>query len=250
MTETKQKKGINKFILCACIVVIVAVAAIVIYLMNAPKEIDVNDYITVKFSGYETMGEAKVTFDSEEFFYDFSQVVKLSDKIQKEYDMSGLGDMYDFFKNGAFGAMDLQTRMEYELSSSTDLSNGDDVTVSWAIDVDYIEKHYGVKLLCDAQTLNVTGLDEVTTFNPFDDLDISFEGANGEGEIVLTITSDDDIYEGINFRADKPSGLSNGDEVVISYGANFGKDLQSYCAENFGMVPDTVEMEVTVDGLE
>ncbi len=250
MTETKQKKGINKFILCACIVVIVAVAAIVIYLMNAPKEMDVNDYVTVEFSGYDTMGTAQVTFDSEEFFYDFSQNVKFSDKIQKEYDMSGLEDMADFFKDGMFGAMDLQTRMEYELSASTDLSNGDDVTLAWAVDADYIEKHYGIKLACDTEELTVAGLDEVKTFNPFDDLDISFKGANGEGEIVLTITSDDDIYEGINFRADKPSGLSNGDEVVISYGANFGKDLESYCAENFGMVPDTVEMEVTVEGLK
>ncbi len=250
MTETKEKKGINKFILCAFIVIVIAVAAVVVYMMNAPKEIDVNDYVTVEFSGYETMGEAKVTFDSEEFFYDFSQVVKLSDKIQKEYDMSGLGDMYDFFKNGAFGAMDLQTRMEYELSASTDLSNGDDVTLSWAIDVDYVQKHYGVKLLCDSQTLNVTGLEEVKPFNPFDDLDISFEGTNGAGTVVLEVNSEDEIYEGITFRADKTSGLSNGDEIVITYGANFGKDLESYCAQNYGKVPDTVEMEVTVEGLK
>ncbi len=250
MTETNEKKGSNKFLLCAFIIVVIAVAAVVVYMMNAPKEIDVNDYITVKFSGYDTMGEAKVSFDSEEFFYDFSQVVKLSDKIQKEYDMSGLGDMYDFFKNGAFGAMDLQTRMDYELSASDGLSNGDNVTVSWAVDTDYIEKHYGVKLLIDAQTLTVTGLDEVTTFNPFDDLKISFEGANGEGTVVLDITSEDEIYEGITFRSDKTSGLSNGDEIVITYGANFGKDLESYCAQNYGKVPDTIEMEVTVDGLQ
>ena len=250
MAENEQKKGSKKFIIIAILVVIAAVAGGVFYFLNAPKKMNINDYVTVEFTGYDSMGTATVTFDNDEFLYDFSQNAKLDSKIQREADKLGLTDTQDIFKEGLFADLDLQSRITYELNTSTDLSNGDEVVLSWSIDEDYIAEHYGIKLEADAQELSVVGLEDVVTFNPFDDLKVTFSGNDGEGVVELEITSDDDIYEGITFRADTSSGLSNGDKITVTYGPNFGKDLQTYCAQNYGMVPDPVTQEYEVTGLK
>lgn len=250
MAETQQKKGSKKFIIIAILIVLAAAAGTAFYFLNAPKTMDINDYVSVQFTGYDSMGTATVTFDNEEFLYDFAQNAKLDAKIQREADKQRLEDPLDIFKEGSFADLDLQSRITYELNASTDLSNGDDVVLSWSIDEDYITKHYGIKLESDAQELSVVGLADVVTFNPFDDLKVTFSGNDGEGVCELEITSDDDIYEGITFRADVTTGLSNGDKVTVTYGPNFGKDLQTYCAQNFGLIPDPVTMEYKVSGLK
>ncbi|MCR4566486.1 MAG: hypothetical protein K5769_00340 [Pseudobutyrivibrio sp.] len=242
----------KKVLIPVILVIIAAVVCLLVYFINKPKELNANDYIEVKFDGYDSMGKATVSFDEEEFLYDVSQNAKIDKMIQKNLAENGIEDASEeeLFHSGMLAALDFSSKISYELDKETDLSNGDTVTIKWTIDTDYLKEHYGIKLLSAPKQVKVKNLKEAVTFNPFDDLTIKFTGANGQGTVKLIVNSDDEIYEAFSFRADKASELSNGDKINIVYGGNFGDDLQSYSAENFGMIPDPTSIEVKVEGLK
>ena len=130
------------------------------------------------------------------------------------------------------------------------LSNGDTVTVS----IGGIEKerelirNYGMKPIAMEQDFTVEGLIEYTLFDPFADLHLIFSGQNGEG--ILSDVRNDSPLEAarkLGFTFSPSKGLSNGDKVTVN--VLFGPVKREKMAEEYGMLPDSLEKTFIVSGL-
>ena len=141
----------------------------------------------------------------------------------------------------------------YSLDKSEGLSNGDTVTVSFDEDTDYLIKMYGGVPNKKEKEFKVHGLDELTTFDPFESLDVQWSGLSSEGELSITRKDDLISMDELDFGADYPDGseidyygLSNGDEIVVK--ADITCE-QEYFAEMYGKLPSPMEKTYTVSGL-
>ena len=50
------------------------------------EKIDLNEYISVDFSGYDTVGKATVTFDTEAYNIDYSEKIKYTKAFERNYE--------------------------------------------------------------------------------------------------------------------------------------------------------------------
>lgn len=98
-----------------------------------------------------------------------------------------------------------------------ELSNGDKVKFTVVYDADLL-KDNKIKLTNTTFTVEVKNLEEGVDFDPFDEkyLTVSFEGMDGEGNVVLSTTSD--RPEEVWYDCDKSYSydLSNGDKVTVT----------------------------------
>ena len=211
-------------------VVVVALIGVIAFLKVRANTINLNKYVEVEFTGYDTVGNVEVTIDPS--FYD---------------------DLYD--KSGTYASeWELEDYISYTVDPDSSLSNGDVVTIDWKVNEKYIKKHWGIKVkYSESETYTVKDLEEVEVFSPFgDDVTISSVGIEGDGEVVVEVNSDKEVYKKLTYYISGNYNLSEGDTVTIqleSSNYDTGDALVEYCAENFGMVPDATEYEYTVTGL-
>lgn len=194
--------------------------------------INANDYLTINAEGFDSAGTASYRLDTEKLINDNLKAFGLEDGSDMDY-LEVLGRM-ELGLNG-------------KLDKTSELSNGDEITFKWSgSGLDEIEEKYKVKLELSDKSFTVEGLEEAQQFDPFNFVNVTFSGIAPEGKAVIECSSD--IPVKLDFRADKSSGLNNGDTVKITANAYYGNDLKAYCFEN-GYIPVSEEKEFTVEGL-
>lgn len=194
--------------------------------------INANDYLTISAEGFDSAGTASYRLDTEKLINDNLKAFGLEDGSDMDY-LEVLGRM-ELGLNG-------------KLDKTSELSNGDEITFKWSgSGLDEIEEKYKVKLELSDKSFTVEGLEEAQQFDPFNFVNVTFSGIAPEGKAVIECSSD--IPVKLDFRADKASGLNNGDTVKITANAYYGNDLKAYCFEN-GYIPVSEEKEFTVEGL-
>ncbi|MBD5159847.1 MAG: hypothetical protein HDT23_06370 [Ruminococcus sp.] len=140
----------------------------------------------------------------------------------------------------------LYDAVEFSVSPSENLSNGDEVTLTIDVDNSALES-YDFKLSGGEKKITVSGLDEVESFDPFANIAVNFSGMSPSGTASVN-TSDSNIDIKLNYTLDKNSGLKNGDEVTLSISSSSGTDVEEYCLNN-GKIPTATEKKFTVEGL-
>lgn len=183
--------------------------------------INLGDYISVTFTGYDTVGEATVEFDSEKFKDKYKG--KLPSDFSEEY-------------------------IGYHLDKGSDLSNGDTVTLTWDCDDERALSRYGYKLKYEETVFSVTGLAEIGTFDPFDGIDVAFEGISSDGTAVVVGSPTSEAAQDLDYSLDINYSLTNGDTVTVS-ATNYGADPTDYCIETYGLKPSSFTKTYTVEGL-
>lgn len=138
----------------------------------------------------------------------------------------------------------LYDAVEYSVSPSENLSNGDEVVLTIDVDNSALEK-YDFKLEGGEKKITVSGLDEIEAFDPFENVAVNFSNMSPNGSASVSI-SDADID--LNYTLDKDSGLKNGDEVTVSISSYDGTDVEEYCMSQ-GKNPTVTEKTFTVEGL-
>lgn len=196
------------------------------------KEINLNDYLDVTYSGYDSAGVATSEFDIDKMIKDNSEAFGIK------------GDVTDseLLKIEA----DLDDVIDGSLDKTTDLSNGDRVSYKWNVSMtDKLREKYKVEFVSEDKEFKVDSLDEVEEFDPFENLEVTFSGIapNGSAKISGSIEEVPSLY----FKADKTSELKNGDIITIILDS-YEDDIESYCLE-YGKVPTELEKDVTVEGL-
>lgn len=226
-------KSIPKKILYGIAGGIVAIAVIAIILVNVNSTINLDKYVEVTYEGYEGYGRATVSIDWASIQNKYGSKLK--------YTNAG-ASMYGNYEAPVDALSDFISTPT--LDNSTGLKNDDEITYTWDIDEDELSKYIKCKVKYKDKTLTVSGLEEVETFDAFESLDVTFNGAGPAG--YVTYEYNGEIFDTYDFYADKESGLSNGDVVTISIGID---DLE-YFADNYGKIPAETSKEYTVEGLD
>ena len=136
--------------------------------------------------------------------------------------------------------------VEYSISPSENLSNGDEVILTIDVDNSALE-NYDFKLAGGEKKITVSGLDEVETFDPFENVTVNFSGISPNSSASINKSGSSAGID-LSYTLDKSSGLKNGDEVTVSVSSYDDTDIEEYC-ESKGKAISATEKTFTVEGL-
>lgn len=232
------------------VVVIAAVIAILLFVTK--PTIDLNEYMTINVEGYNTIGTAKVSFDEERFERDYKQKLFKAFKKNLGKSSGGYGDSeYGYLSDALYREEIVEEFLSDcvggKLSKNSELCNGDTIKYVWECDDKESESIYGYKLKYSDIEIKVKNLKEVDTFNPFDEIEVVFEGINKEGTARIENEPNTKVAE-LEYRLDKASSLSNDDIVTVSISVD-SDSVADYCAEKYGIIPSPMSKEYKVEGL-
>ncbi|MBR6626716.1 MAG: hypothetical protein IKL04_01870 [Lachnospiraceae bacterium] len=202
--------------------------------------VDLNKYMTITAQGYDSMGTVSYEFDYDAFEDDYSEKIKISGKKKSEADELGLLSELDPAE------VMLDFCVTKKLDKTAGLSNGDKVTLKWDCDEEMAEEYFNVKLKYSDIEYKVSGLEEVSKFNPFDYVTISFSGIAPNGKVVITQDYNRPEMQYILVTADRANGLKTGDTITLT--AQVSGNTTTFM-EKFGSVLAQTEKTYTVEGL-
>ncbi len=136
---------------------------------------------------------------------------------------------------------ELSNGIEYQIENNKNLSNGDKVSITFTFTNAAAEVFKS-----GTETVTVSGLKELAKVDAFKDVEVSFSGISGQGEVTIKNNSTDDFIKTINFYVDEDSNdgeFANGDEIEIV--ASFSETT----AEKYFKIPKENSKAYTVSGL-
>lgn len=262
----KNKKLPAKMIgiLCAVAVCMIVIAAL--FLTHRPT-VNMSDYITVSYEGYDSVGRASASFDYDAFRQKYEGKLKFNKKhmisILEEYDgfdaEKAANDVEDAIE--AYDAQGEDLCVEFisdffgnagSFDRSSKLSNGDVITYSWENlnsedELEQLGKALGCKIKCDPIECTVSDLEAIETVDPFQNVSVTFSGVSPEGTVEISNDATDELGRSLCFTANKTSGLSNGDVITVSVS---GSGDDEYYAEQYGKLLSSTKKDYTVEGLQ
>lgn len=205
--------------------ILLIVCTLCMSLTGCKKSLSVEDTVSVTFSGINGYGTAHISGE-----YDWTDLIV----GESASDLEKLSTR-----------MQLEDGVEYSLSKTEGLSNGDTVELKIEADNDKL-KEYGYKVKEKTVKYTVEGLKDPVDYDPFEKLTVNVTDTAPYGNLKLD--SSNDLISGLSFKADKTEGLKNGDVVTITVNANSNQDVQTYCAKQ-GYSLTRTSMEYTVSGI-
>lgn len=164
----------------------------------AKPTIDFEECITVDFSGYENEGHASVKMDS-------------------EYILSLLGDMNMLSAASLINSFEID-----DIQQNGELSNGDTITVSIDTDAEIL-KNSNVNVANTELQFVVSGLEEKTAINIFDDVSLVVSGTSPECSISVEYNGEQQDIGQYSFTISSADGeekvgysYKNGDKVIVA----------------------------------
>lgn len=199
--------------------------------------VDLNKYITIETSGYDSMGTATYHFDEEAFKEDYGKKIKVNKNNSNGAEL--------LLWNSSTDAL-LDVCVDESLDKRSGLSNGDTVTLMWDCEDSTAEEYFNVKLKYSNIEQKVAGLTVVDKINPFDYVDVKFSGTSPNGTVVITPDYNQQEMQYVKFSADKNSGIKSGDSVVVK--ASISGSVDTF-VEKFGSVLSETEKIYIADTL-
>ncbi len=216
--------------ICAAAAVVIA---IIFFAMNATPTININKYLTIETEGYDGYGKARVNIDWDAIEAKYGSKIEYTKNAKKEYgELIGLMTPIE----GVRDAVDV------DLDTTNKLTNGDEIKYTINVD-EQLGEYINCKIKYKDGTHKVSGLSEIGKFDAFADVAISFSGIAPNGSAEFNYGGSELSY--YDFSMDNNRGLSNGDKVIVSIDEN----QIERCAEQYGKVPESLEKEYTVEGL-
>jgi len=195
-----KSKSIILFVLSVCLLVIILSAC-------GSTKINPEDYLTVSYSGMNSKGTANISLD-----YSSLESAILDD------DSSTSGSEIGYLAN----ALKIETAVSVDADNKSDLSNGDEITVTVSCDED-TAKELNFSFSKTTITYTVEGLAEATTVDVFKDIKINVVGYEPYASIDILNNSTDEFLSTVTYTAEPDSDLKNGDTVTIT--ANYSEGL-------------------------
>ncbi|MBQ7266470.1 MAG: YARHG domain-containing protein [Firmicutes bacterium] len=200
-------------------------------------EVDLNEFVKAEFSGKDTEGEAKFSFDKVAFDKEYGEKITLNAK--KARAITGEKDI----KAADFIAYTLENNFE---EGMTGLSNGDEIRFSWkdVSKVDIVNCTNIKNVVYSDVDFKVSGLDKLEEKDPFENIDVSFQGTEGTGKVLITNNNKSPLTD-IKFDFSNDGTLKNGDVVKISISS---KECEKYLKKGIKIIE--TEKDYTVSGLK
>lgn len=193
------------------------------------KKIDVMGNLTVKFDGYDGYGTAELENE-----YSWEKEALEAAGIES---IEGLETFAEAFM--------IENAVSYEVTPKDNLSNGDEVTVKAAIDQTILEDYEFELVAGSEQKFIVESLQEITKIDPFEGIEVVYDGVSSEGRATVDISKQQEYPMDFRYLVEPDQGLKNGDTVVVSI-SNMHPDQEAI--EN-GYELIQLEKRFTVDGL-
>lgn len=226
-------------IICGAVAIIAAVVLVLIFVVfkEEKKDLSLNDYIEVSFSGNDGYGEACVIFDTAGFIEDFGDKIKANGSTGRDvngYQYTVAEQLCDYY-------------LDYDLDKTSGLSNGDTVTLSWEPIPSDIAETINYTVITDDITYTVSGLSAVNTVDIFAGLEIAYYGIEPEGYAEI---EDYPVYGNtLQYTIDKTEGLSNGDTIVVTAFYLNADISEEAVIDSLGGLPESMTKTYTVEGL-
>ncbi len=217
----------------AGIAAFVVLCAVVMVLFFNRNTINLNKYVVVDVEGYNGYGSADAYIDWEAIEEDYGSKVSYTKAAKSEY-----GGWLDF-TTPVYVIADYVT---LEADETSYLSNGDEISYTIEIDEEVYD-YVNCKLKSKDSSFEVADLKEVDTFDPFESLEVTFNGTDPYGTINLSYSGD--VYSTSDFTCDVYNNLKNGDEVVVSISDYTVNNM----ANTYGKVPENAKKTYTVSSL-
>jgi hypothetical protein len=229
-------KGLRRLLL-----VVAATAGLVLSLTGCSKTVDFLQYADVTFDGLNGQATATVNVDYNKIGTDvFGKGKSQTDMDEARTETAMMGEV------------------NYEVTPSENLSNGDTVTLSVEIS-DYFQKENKVTAKAASKEIKVSGLKEPEMVDPFDEsmFVTVFSGDTETGKVTFKITgtlpdltfsltngaSSDSPYSMLNYYmddTDKSKDYSEDDTVTLHVQV---KALTNF-SEEYALSRDTIEIPV------
>lgn len=229
-------KGLRRLLLVAT-----ATAGLVLSLTGCSKTVDFLQYADVTFDGLNGQATATVNVDYNKIGMDvFGKGKSQTDMDEARTETAMMGEV------------------NYEVTPSENLSNGDTVTLSVEVS-DYFQKENKVTAKAASKEITVSGLKEPEMVDPFDESMFAtvFSGDTETGKVTFKITgtlpdltfsltngaSSDSPYSMLNYYmddTDKSKDYSEDDTVTLHVQV---KALTNF-SEEYALSRDTIEIPV------
>lgn len=211
------------------LLVLIAVLAILALTGCGSKtEVDLKEVVSLELSGVDGYGSAYAKIDE-----------------QLLYALVRPDEAEEYNTMDAINTLDLISRIDCTLDRTEKLSNGDNVTVTItypdtleeALDVSFTPKSG------ESWTVEITGLGEPEKVDLFENISLQYEDGN-------TLCAKGP-YPNLVYTLSQTQHLHNGDTVTITASAPDGSDdLDAYCMETYGWMPQSAALEYTVEGID
>ncbi|MCR5202510.1 MAG: zinc-ribbon domain-containing protein [Lachnospiraceae bacterium] len=236
---------------------LVLIAVVIFLIVNRKTKIDLNDYYTVTFEGYDSYGKAKVNVKDTKLLKDTAKAAGVDYRDLESYFENEIGALFGAgsskqtkeakkLRNLFYAYKDL----DYHISKEENLKNGDKVTITYKFDNEAAKKAK-IKFVGKSKTFEVKGLKEAKEYNPFDHITVSFDGMSPNASLNLEKDTDENINS-FTFEYDKSYGLKLGDKVKITancYYSDGSKSVEEYFAKQ-GLKVTELEKEYTVENVD
>lgn len=212
---------------------IIGIIFTIIIFSNFDSTINLDKYIEVSYSGYESYGNAVVSIDWAGIENKYGNKIKYTNAGMSAYgkEVEPIYALAELVSNP-------------NLDKHDKLSNNDKIKYTWDINENNIKKYIKCKLKYSDKVLTVSNLTKIETFDAFENLDVKFYGVAPEGTLEYDYSGD--IFNKNDFSADKVTDLSAGDVITITLNV---KDM-SYIVNKYGKIPAETEKKYTVDKLD
>lgn len=237
-TDENSNKGKLIGILAA---VAIALVACIFGLNNRRISVDLNKYVSVSVEGYDTLGKADYRFDYNAFYEDYKNKIKMQTNNGKSVMVQDwLGENY-------FAVEMLREYFGGNLEQKTKLSNGDTITFTWHCEDDVIKELFNCRLKYSDISVQVSGLEEIQTFDPFEGVNIEVKGILPRVSISVTNNSNIEAINDIYFSPVANAALRNGEKITIQASVRGSEET---FIEKYGMLPQPVEKQYGLNGYE
>ncbi|MBQ7934270.1 MAG: zinc ribbon domain-containing protein [Lachnospiraceae bacterium] len=192
----KSGKGKGKLIGIGIAAILVIVVVVAIAGKLGAKKLDMKDYVTVNFNGFNSVGTASYDFDRVGLHLD---AVNLTSPTSSEIDILN----------------NLLNDISIRLSVNEDLSNGDQVEVTISHNADRLKK-IGLKLTNTEFKVKVKDLEKLTKIDAFEEVELQTNGIAPRMNVYV----DNVNISGLSlyYTVEPGSGLDIGDKVTVTVG--------------------------------
>ncbi|MBR5598023.1 MAG: zinc ribbon domain-containing protein [Lachnospiraceae bacterium] len=235
--EENGKKSKGKLI--GVLAVVITVIIFIVCFNNRTISVDLNKYVIVTTEGYNTLGEAQYQFDYDSFYDDYKDKIKMKTQNGKSTIVQDwIGDQY-------YAVEMLRDYFGGSLNQRSKLSNGDVITFSWSCEDDVIKNLFNCHLKYSDIEIQVTDLEEIKTFDPFEGISIGLQGDLPKVTVSVTNNSDNDAIGDIYYAPISNPILRNGGNITVQA---IVRGTEEEFIEKYGMLPSPTEKQYTVEG--
>lgn len=228
----KKKKRIGKIVIPILLIALLAAGGSV-YAIKREREVNLNRYIEVAFSGYDGYGTAEVSFQYDKFRKDHKDLI-----LNRSQMDDSLAKALDDTENGS-------------------LKNGDTLTLKGILTPGLVDRSQEGRVthIIEAPDYSVTveSLSETKEIDPFENVNVEYSGYDGYGTIDVEKSEDftaegDGSQDWFTYSCPNTGSLQNGDTVTVSVKLNGYGDADDFTRQN-GYTLSQTEKEYTVSGL-